>query len=57
MDDRTRDADDDPRGFFAALVGDGAPLISLTGLVLIGSGLFVRFGDSAGISELLSMLT
>lgn len=38
----------DDIGFFAALVGDGTPLLSLTGLVLIGSGLFALFLSVTG---------
>ena len=42
------DRTDDSRGFFTALVGDGVPLVSLTGLVLIGSGLFALFLSATG---------
>jgi hypothetical protein len=35
-------------GFFAALVGDGTPLVVLTALVLIGSGLFALFLSAEG---------
>lgn len=31
------------RGLFPALIGDGTPLIKLTGVCLIGSGLFAIF--------------
>ena len=41
------DARHDP-GFFSTLVGDGRPLISLTALVLIGSGLFALFLSATG---------
>lgn len=33
----------DQRGFASALIGDGRPLLTLTGLCLIGSGLFAFF--------------
>jgi hypothetical protein len=38
---------DDP-GFFRALAGDGRPLVSLTALVLVGSGLFALFLSATG---------
>ena len=38
----------DRRGFFDALIGDGRPLITLTGLGLIGSGLFACFLGATG---------
>jgi hypothetical protein len=44
MDDRV----DYQRGFLAALIGDGRPLLMLTGLALIGSGLFAFFLASTG---------
>src|SRR5262245_11716149 len=34
---------DSQRSFLAALIGDGRPLILLTGLALVGSGLFAFF--------------
>src|SRR5215510_3241501 len=37
------DAEDREPGFFAALVGDGRPLLSLTGILLILFGLFALF--------------
>jgi hypothetical protein len=36
------------RGFFEALIGDGRPLLKLTGLALIGSGLFAFFLAATG---------
>jgi hypothetical protein len=36
-------ANQDDRGLFAALIGDGRPLLSLTGLLLILSGFFALF--------------
>ncbi len=39
---------DDQRGLFEALVGDGRPLLKLTGLALIGSRLFAFFLASTG---------
>jgi hypothetical protein len=41
-------ATDDHRGLFTALVGDGRPLLSLTGLLLIGFGLFALFLSATG---------
>ncbi len=38
----------DKRGLLAILVGDGRPLVTLTGLALIGSGLFVSFQAITG---------
>ena len=38
----------DDIGFFRALAGDGSPLLSLTALVLIGSGLFALFLSATG---------
>jgi hypothetical protein len=35
--------DDSDRGLFAILIDDGRPLLSLTGVALIGSGLFAFF--------------
>src|SRR5262245_7973959 len=40
--------DDYRRGFFEALVGDGRPLLKLTGIALIGSGLFAFFLAGTG---------
>ena len=40
--------DNDRQGLLPALVGDGVPLVSLTGLVLIGSGLFALFLSATG---------
>src|SRR4051812_43923086 len=40
--------DDYRRGFFEALVGDGRPLFKLTGISLIGSGLFAFFLAGSG---------
>ena len=37
------EVDDYRRGLFEALIGDGRPLLKLTGLALIGSGLFAFF--------------
>ena len=39
----TNDRANDDRGFFGALIADGRPLLKLTGLALIGSGLFAFF--------------
>lgn len=39
---------DSDEGLFAALVDDGRPLISLTGIALIGSGLFAFFLAATG---------
>jgi hypothetical protein len=39
---------DDTRGLFEALVGDGRPLLTLTGIALIGSGLFAFFLAATG---------
>ena len=39
---------DDPRGLFTILIGDGRPLITLTGLSLLGSGLFAGFQAATG---------
>jgi hypothetical protein len=39
---------DDQRGLFESLVGDGRPLLKLTGLALIGSGLFAFFLGATG---------
>ena len=36
------------RGFFEALIGDGRPLLKLTGIALIGSGLFAFFLAATG---------
>ncbi len=44
MDESTTDQ----RGFLAALIGDGRPLLKLTGLALIGSGLFAFFLGATG---------
>ena len=41
-------ATDDDRGLFTALVGDGRPLLSLTGLLLIGFGQFALFLSATG---------
>ena len=41
-------AAEDRRGFFVALVGDGRPLLKLTGIALIGSGLFAFFLGATG---------
>lgn len=41
-------AAEDRRGFFDALVGDGRPLLKLTGIALIGSGLFAFFLGATG---------
>ena len=38
----------DQRGLFDALVGDGGPLLKLTGIALIGSGLFAFFLGATG---------
>lgn len=38
----------DERGFLAGIVGDGRPLLKLTGLALIGSGLFAFFLGATG---------
>jgi hypothetical protein len=38
----------DRRGLFVGLVGDGRPLIKLTGIALIGSGLFAFFLGATG---------
>lgn len=44
-----RGSSDDPgRGFLEALVGDGRPLLSLSGLVLIFSGAFALFLSATG---------
>jgi hypothetical protein len=40
--------DDDARGFFSALVGDGRPLLAFTGLALILSGAFALFQSATG---------
>ena len=37
-----------PDGFFGTIVGDGTPLVVLTALVLIGSGLFALFLSAEG---------
>src|SRR3954465_2345328 len=42
------DSEADRRGFFEALAGDGRPLLALTGVSLIGSGLFAFFLASTG---------
>ncbi|MBL8850349.1 MAG: hypothetical protein JNG89_11780, partial [Planctomycetaceae bacterium] len=39
----TPEHNSDQRGFLAALIGDGRPLLALTGVSLIGSGLFAFF--------------
>jgi hypothetical protein len=39
---------DDRRGFFEVLIGDGRPLLILTGLVLILSGAFAIFQSATG---------
>ena len=39
---------DEDVGFLAALVGDGPPVVDLTALVLIGSGLFALFLSATG---------
>ncbi|HEV7301278.1 MAG TPA: hypothetical protein VGN72_18080 [Tepidisphaeraceae bacterium] len=39
---------DDQRGFLAALVGDGRPLLTLTGLALVLSGTFAIFQSATG---------
>lgn len=39
----TNDSSDDRRGLLAALIDDGRPLLKLTALCLIGSGLFALF--------------
>ena len=44
MDEQT----DEQRGLFEALVGDGRPLLKLTGIGLIGSGLFAFFLGATG---------
>jgi hypothetical protein len=36
------------RGFFSTLIGDGTPLVVLTALVLVGSGLFALFLSATG---------
>jgi len=41
-------ADDDDRGFLAALIGDGRPLLSLTAMALILSGGFALFLSATG---------
>jgi hypothetical protein len=38
----------DPRGFFSALIADGRPLISLTGISLILAGAFAIFQSATG---------
>jgi hypothetical protein len=38
----------DNRGFFEALIGDGRPLLNLTAITLIGSGLFAFFLAATG---------
>jgi MFS family permease len=50
VNDRTTQPrqDDERVGFFAALAGDGRPLLSLTGLALVGSGLFALFLSATG---------
>jgi len=42
------EVDDYRRGLFEALIGDGRPLLKLTGLALIGSGLFAFFLAATG---------
>jgi hypothetical protein len=42
------DSVDYRRGFIEALVGDGRPLLKLTGIALIGSGLFAFFLAGTG---------
>src|SRR4051812_27704150 len=42
------DAGNDRRGFFETLVGDGRPLLKLSGIALIGSGLFAFFLAATG---------
>jgi hypothetical protein len=39
---------DGNRGLFTALIGDGRPLLSLTGMLLIGFGLFALFLSAMG---------
>ncbi len=39
---------DDERGFLATLIGDGRSLLTLTALILIGSGVFAVFQASTG---------
>ena len=47
MSDDARPAEDD-RGFFRVLIGDGRPLITLTGLCLALSGAFAIFQSATG---------
>lgn len=42
------DPANDPRGLFGALIDDGRPLLKLTGIALIGSGLFAFFLGATG---------
>jgi hypothetical protein len=45
----SRGSSDDPnRGFFEALVGDGRPLLSLSGLILLFAGGFALFLSATG---------
>lgn len=43
-----REGDEEVRGFFQALIGDGRPLLKLTGLALILSGLFALLQSASG---------
>ena len=43
-----REGDQELRGFFQALIGDGRPLLKLTGLALILSGLFALLQSASG---------
>ena len=43
-----REQGEDQRGLFNALIGDGGPLLKLTGIALIASGLFAFFLGTTG---------
>lgn len=45
---RVQTMTDEERGLPAALIQDGCPLITLTGLILIGAGLFASFQAATG---------
>jgi hypothetical protein len=48
VSDQRRHPLPDDAGFFQAVIGDGRPLVALTGLALIGSGLFALFLSATG---------
>jgi hypothetical protein len=48
LSEDSRQPPGDDAGFFQALMADGRPLVALTGLALIGSGLFALFLSATG---------